>query len=606
MKSMLRVILITIASSVMQGTFAQAPVQAIRQPPHATITSPENEPTTNQMRVAIFRVQGYVDRVLSFRDVEAKVRTLTAFGDMLWTYDEPFARRLFLQAYDLLKAIKISEGGATSLPVEGKLTAARFADLRDELISTLAQRDTVLSRQLSAADSNTATDNERAMTDQRTAMNLLDSGNSAKAVGFAERSMSAGVPSQMVDFLLQLRRQDERKANELYLQTLDHLLAEPNVDGMKLMKLGVYVFTSPLLDPAMEARGVMVIQSVGNVGVVNLSADRPGISPLVISAYLSTAAQILSRPISDPQQQKLYYVAGRQLLPKAQRFAPNLAPRIAAAIQSFIPSVPPALMQDSTYDVLAPNKDYTFDDTLREIDEISDETLHDLQCVMIANGLCFSEDFAHARVIAERVKGAGIRSRLVNLIGSFEAVKTLEKGETNSAEEIARKLTPGIERAILWIAIARARIKEDAPARALEALTASLKDVRELDDARRPFVMLSVAGELARLDTVLTFQTFNEALRLLNTGDGKLPKWSETIEIGGRAFPFSLRGIEGNVINSTTRQLFSIDAQGTETAIYSLKHERILGSALRALSESVLTSVPSRKKESANLTGDKK
>jgi hypothetical protein len=606
MKPILSVILITIASSLTQSTLAQAPAQEVRRTSYTTNTSPKAELTTARAKVAMFRIQGYVDRVLSFRDVEVKVYTLTALGDMVWKYDEPFARRLFLQAYDFLKAIKITEPGAASSPVEGTLSAARFADLRDEFISSLARRDTVLSRRLSTDSTSPTTDSERAMTDQRTAMNLLGNGESAKAVEFAERSMSAGVPQQMIGFLLQLRRSDERKADELYLQTLNRLLAEPNVDGMRLMQLGVYVFTSPLLDPAMEERGAMVVQSVGNVGVVNLSADRPGISPQVVRAYLSTVAQILARPISDPQQQKLYYVAGRQLLPKAQRFAPNLAPRIAAAIQSFIPSVPPVLMQASTYDELGPNQNYTFDDTLREIDEINDEALHDLQCVTVANGLSFSEDFAHAHVVAERVKGATVRSRLINLIGSFEAAKIAGKGETDTAEEMARKLAPGIERAILWIEIARARLKEDSRSRALESFVAALKDARELDDARRPFVMLSVAGELAQLDTLLASQTFNEAVKLLNNGDGKLPKWSETIEVGGRPFSFSLRGIEGNVINSATLRLFSIDAQGTQTAIYSLKHERILGNALRALSESVLTSVPPAKKDSTNPTDDKK
>jgi hypothetical protein len=599
MRSIKAILLVVISCSLTQGAFPQSPAQKAGLSPagSAPASVPEDEQAAQQKMSAILRLRGYVDRALRFRDAEARVCTLTALADTLWKYDEPSARQIFLQVDDILKSIKVSEAGKES-PAEAKLTAGKLADLRDELISTLARHDATLARRLSASGPDAATD-DRALTDQRAAMKLLVGGNSAGAVEFAERSLNGGVSQQMVGFLLQLRRRDERRADELYLQTLNRLVAEARVDGMRLMELGVYVFTSPFIDPAMEERGAMVIQSVGGVGVVNLSADRPGISPALIHAYLSAVAQVLSRPVSDVQQQKLYYAAGQQLLPKAQRFAPDLVPRIAAGMQSFISSVPAALTQDSAYEVLGPKKDYTFEDTLREIDEISDTTLHDLRCVMIANGLCFSEDFAHARTVAERIKDAAVRSRLINLVGSGEAHKTLNKGDVNAAEEMAYKLSPSIERAVLWLAIARARAKEGDRGRALEATNASLKDARGLNDARRPFVMLGAAGELAQLDAASAFQMFNEAVKLLNAGDGKLPKWSETIEVGGRSFPFSLRGGEVNaagLVDSATRQLYLVNAQEIEAVVQRLEHELILGNALRALSESMMASLPSEKR----------
>ena len=593
-------VLLALACLVAHSALAQAPAQNVRltKPESASISLSTDGPGAQQRADAILRLRGYADRALGFRDVEAKVQTLTAMAHALWSYDEPSARQLFLQTYNYLKSIKVPEAG-TAAAGETSLTAGRLSDLRDEIISTLAPHDASLARRLSGPASDAAPDAESARMDQRTAINLLAAGDAARASEFAARSLGAGVPQQMIGFLLQLRRRDERRADELYLQTLDRLLAAPGVDGMRLMELGTYVFTSPFLDQDMEEKGAMVIQSVGGVGVVNLSADRPGASPTMIHAYLSAAAQVLSRPTFDPQQQRLYYATGQQLLSKAQRFAPELVTRMAAAMQALAPSLPPQLTQSATYEVLGPKEDYTFEDTLREIDEISDPTLHDLRSVMIANGLCFSDDFTSARAVAERIKDTAIRARLLNLINSGMAHQAIAKGELNLAEEMARKLTPGIERAILWLAVARAHAQAGARGRAMEAINLALKDAHASAGPRPPYVLLKAAGELAQLDSMLAFQVFHEGIKLLNSGDGKIPRWHETVEIGGRAFPFSLRGDEGDasgVIDKTTRKLYAVNAQDTEAAVLSLKHELIMGKALRALSESMLASVPPEKR----------
>src|SRR5438045_8379873 len=94
------------------------------------------------------------------------------------------------------------------------------------------------------------------------------------------------------------------------------------------MTLGVYLFTSPIIDPSLEEKGALAMQTIGGEIVVNLSKDRAGVPPTLIRAYLTAAVQVLARPVSDPHQQKLYYISGYQLLPKAQRFAPTLRPSL--------------------------------------------------------------------------------------------------------------------------------------------------------------------------------------------------------------------------------------------------------------------------------------
>lgn len=540
--------------------------------------SPTNE-ASEQRTSALLHVRGLADRARSFHDAEAKVRTLIGLGDLLWPYDASYARDLFASAHQVCIA---SDGE--------KLPPGKLLELRSEIIAALARRDAALAWRLADADAAPAAD--RAFADQRAAANLLTANKVPEAVEFATRSLRIGVPRQMVSFLLRLRHQSETAADELYQTTLSRLAAEPVVDGLSLMELGAYVFTSPFTNQELEERGAVIMQSVGNSVVINLSLARPGMSPDAARAYLATAADILSRRPTDPQQQRLYYVTAYQLLPHAQRLAPALAPRLAVALQALTPDVPQALTQQSAYAALAPTENYTFGDTLRELDEIGEPVAHDQRAMLLATGLCFAGDFAKARVVAERVREQAARSKVLNLIGAADATKLLERGATDAAEEAAGKLAPSVERAVLWLTVARARSRAGERARASEALNALLRDARRLDDGRQPFLLLAAAGESARFDAAGALQIFNEAVKALNAGTGKPVKWTEVVEVGGRGFQFALRGLDDANTIAAIRQLYAADPQGAEAVALTLRHERLLGPALRALAESMLAAVP--------------
>jgi hypothetical protein len=425
---------------------------------------------------------------------------------------------------------------------------------------------------------------------QRAAMSLIED-DPAKAVAFAERGLSDGGASEMIGFLLRLRRQNAAMADELFIKTLGRLVAAPHVDGNDLMTLGVYLFTLPIMDPSLEEKGAYAMQPIGGEMVINLSGDRAGVSPTLIRAYLTAAIQLLARPVRDPRQQKLYYVTGYQLLPKAQRFAPDLAPQLLAAMQAIVPDLPPALQREETLARLKPRSDYTFDDTLREIDDIPDDALRDLRCVMIANGLYNGGDFTHAGVIAEKVKETATRTQLFNIINYGQAAKALKDGETALAEEAAGKLEPGVERAVLWLQIARTHAKQGEPARLSAPLSAALEAARRVEDARRPYLILTVAGESALVDPAMASQALSEAMKLFNAGEGRRVGWYRTIDAGGRKFHFPLIGFEEHSIAPAIRQLFAADPEGVEAAVLTLKHERILGDALRELAGCLLTQI---------------
>ena len=577
---------IAVVVTLPQDGFPQRSSQNKRRPPSKSASAPGDETVELQRMRALSRVRGLADRALSFRDVEAKVQTLIRIGDSLWEHDEASARQLFLTAYDVLKGVRPAEKRGEAASDEGKLTADKLLDLRSEVIARLSRHDDALARRLI----NSSADADREAMNQRAAMGLV-ADDPAKAVVFAERSLSNGGAAEMIGFLLRLRRQNAAMADELFVKTLGRLAAGPPVGGNDLMTLGVYLFTSPVMDSSLEERGAYAMQTVGGELVVNLSVDRPGVPRALVRAYLTAAVQILARPVRDPRQQKLYYISGYQLLPKAQRHAPDLAPQLLSAMRALVPDLPPALQREEAFAPLKPRSEYTFDDTLREIDEIPDDAPRDLRCVMVAHGLYNRGDFDRAGVVAERVKEAATRTQLLNIINYGQAATALKGGDTAPAEATAGKLEPGVERAVLWIQIARAHAKRGDAARLPAILSAALEDARRVEDARRPFLILTVAGESAPVDPATASQALSEAVKIFNAGEGRRVSWYRTIEAGGRKFYFPLIGFEGHSITPVIRQLFAADPEGVEAAVLTLKDERILGDALGVLAGCLLTQI---------------
>jgi len=553
----------------------------------------EADTVAQSRKRAVLHVHDFVDRVFDFRDEKAKIRTLVTLADLLWKDDEPYARQLFLKAFDLLKALTLSAAKGATASAESKQTTMDLAYLRQEIITRIARRDAALARRLADADTTSDSPDTDAAAGVEThlgiALNLVKD-KPAEAVESAEQSLQGGVSRGMISLLNELRRNDEAAANALFLKTLDRLIAQPVVDANDLLRIGTYLFTSPLADLSPGAFQMVIVDKIL---VYNVSAERPDIPPEIVRAYLNTAITILTRPVSDPKQKQLYYAAGYQLLPKAQQFIPDRAPQLAAAMQALIPEISPALTQEATYTNLKSTSRVTnVEEALGEIDKISDERSRDARYLSLIFTLWDQGEFIRARTVAAKVKDPTARVRLVTLIDFGEAAKSLDRGETTLAEEIAGKLSPGIERAVLWLGIVRACAEKGDAQRTSEAANAALKEARRVADGRRPFLILATAGQLARFDPIGALQALSEAVQAFNAEEVKSlaqVQWSQMIEAGKlrRNFSLKVKGIEYG-FDQALLPLVTADFDGTLAIVSDLKDERVLAPGLIALAAALL------------------
>jgi hypothetical protein len=562
-----------------QTTFAQQAAkktepESNNSKPVATSSNSANdkEAAADLRKQRLTRIHSFAETIFGFRDSSTKALDLARLAVLLWQDDEPYSRQLFKSALDL--SAPTSDLSATE--------SRRMSSVRGQVISLIARRDSAWAKRLN----NNATSSRDNF---RVAYDLMDD-DPQKAVEFADKSLGAGVDPGMYSLLLKLRAKDEATANALFLRTLSQLALASSFEPRELLFLGTYLFTYPGFDSTQP--DTIAVTLVGHQMLPNLTADRPGIPPALIRAYLEVASNLLVRPLQNPEQREGAYVASRVLLAKAQKFAPDLADRLLGAMSALAGSIPPEYMQDSTYKYLARNE-RPLSEQLEEIEKLSFEVQRDARYMDIISTLYRQNDFQQAREMLLKIKDLDLRDKLTTLIGFGEARRSLEKGESvDKIEGAAGKLPEGLTRSILWLAIAQARARSGQAANTQGALNAAIESARRVDDAHRPFLILNAASQLARLNPELGHTALAEAISEFNKQKAEnLAKvsWQERVDVAGawRYFDIAIKNVDYRY-EACLQPFAQADLEGVTNSVSRLSDQGQRGDALLAIAAVLL------------------
>lgn len=564
--------------------------------PKTTRSSQTSErPDKEKREKALLKVRELAERAIGFRSTTARVNTLVFFGDLLWEHDRAYALNLYLRAYDEVKSARPQERPDEESRRAGSvLTAGQLSGLRARIITSLARHDAALAKRLSEEYTNF----DSSLTDARAAMNALEAGNAQGAIKLAERSLTRDAPGwslNIVAFLQKLRRKDSVAADKLFLRALDHITTQSQLGVNDLLTIGTYLFTSPFLasagDQSLKERdGLTLYAEVNNTMVVDITANRPGISPQIVRSYLLAVVGALSRRASAESDPELDLVALRLLVPKAQSFAPDLVGVLSARMQAVVVNSSHALADTSPLSRLETSEATGIEQRLAEAEAIADDGRRDGALFAVAYSLYQSAEYRRARQVAEKINDLPGRQKLLNLIQFGEGARLAELRKITESESIADKLAPGPERAVLWLAIASAHARKGDPVRAYEALNVAIRDCRRLQDERyRPYLLLAAAAEFSDFDISSSLEALKESINSFNASDKSYFQWFLTLEIGGvqREFPLALKGINNNM-RPALEKLFKADADATLAAFMGIKNEDLQGEALAAISENIL------------------
>ncbi|MDQ3665561.1 MAG: hypothetical protein M3410_02990 [Acidobacteriota bacterium] len=556
------------------------PARTSRKPQGVPV-SPQRNSASQKKALAILRVRGFAEGFLAGREAWARTVGLARLADLLWKDDEQYARALFEKALEVSGKSDVS---ATS--------NRQLASYRNAVLTLLAKRDAGWAKRVAAADSSSGSDKGR---DTSMSTNLdrgyrLIKENPKQALYYADQSLLNGVDSGMYAFLHQFRLQDEKAADRLFLSVLDQLVIQPSVDAQTLLRLGTYIFTSPRIA---DSRTPTIMQTgVGQLLVPDITADRSGIQRALVRSYLLVASQLMMRPISDPKQRQMYYVAGRLLLPKAEKFSPELVNHFVMAMSALSLDIPSELTQDAAYQNFKMNPPRELEDELRDIEKMPNERQRDERYLGLTFDYYQKRDFSRARNIVAKMRDERARQQLEILIIFGEAVGALTEGDLEGAETLARKMPDGTERSLIWLGIGHARSKAADKVMSTEASNAALKSARRVQDAHKPFLLLSAAGSFATLDPILSQATFTEAVQDFNSRSaeelGRID-WKTKVETGSawRHFPLRLVGVELG-IEQVMPHLVTSNVEATIATAGRLNNENQRAVALIAVAATLL------------------
>lgn len=549
--------------------------------PRLKVNGPESK------RQNIVRVKAFAERIIAYNDIGIRTLTLSRLADLLWIHEEPYARELFVRALDFSS----SKDDVTLK--NSKLTVRGLARIHRQVIGYIAKRDPTWAKRL--IDSENAGSEKTAYSQSQqnveTAYDLALSDQASTSSEFAERSLRGGVSPWIVGVLIELRRSDEKLANSLFLKVVDQVAAEPSLDPDTLLYLGTYIFTSPRVDP--ENHTAVAQISVGGVLIYDITADRPGVPPLLIQRYLGAASRVICRPDIRRDQVTLYYVTAYLLLAKAQRFAPDLVPVINGAMQTLATGVSPELRDGKAYKGLQPEASAGLDEQLKEIEKIAGQDLRDERYLGLAGTLWHKKDYSAASLVTARISDQELKGQLDSLIGFGEATLAIRQQDLNAAAKIAAKMPQTIERAILWLAIGHSHAKAKRPETAVDNLNSAIRDARKLEDGRRAFLILSAASEMVNLDSNIATGLIEEAIKIFNAQEADSMKdvvWARKLEKGRtlRLFPIEVAGIKFGY-HSAFLEFSKIEPQAAIAAAGGLSSENASAQSLLAVATTLLS-----------------
>jgi TonB family protein len=522
------------------------------------------------------------EKLFVLDNVYAKTTGLSRLASLIWKYDEDYARLLFEKAL------------AATTP-QGNGDDARLRMFQRSIISVIAKKDPEWARRLIDAQP-TLDANNRNAANLNTALALIEE-NPTEATAFAQRALSEQLNPSFLHFLLTMRKADQARADQMFLQALGFLSQQQRPDIKALHLLGVYLFSAAnLLDSDNYA-----LTRVDNIIVPNISAQRPDMSPALVRAYLTTAGSLLLRAATDAEQQQVTYALGRLLLVKARVAAPDLVSQFEAGMAAVSSSVPGSLTSDSAYKYIDSTPP-TLTESLANAARNADPEARDISCLDIAAAAWRKADFTTVRKAGAMMQNAEASRSLALLADFGEAASVFKnKSATNviTAERTAYKLSPGLERAILLLVIAQHRVKSGNNAKAEEAIDASLRAAAAVSDLRRPYLSMIGAGYLAQLQSSRTPAVTAGTIRDLNSFESAnfaAVEWSREVEVGALKANFSLAvaGLDVN-LDAALRAIFLSDLEAGFTRAQELKNE---GLRSRALVEFVAAYLEKTEKDS--------
>jgi hypothetical protein len=275
-------------------------------------------------------------------DPQLRFRIQAQIANVLWHYDQSYARSLFQKAWESAEGIddtanQVAQGNSVNSRDARRqviqLAVQRDALLAEELLAKMAKKDEEKRDRANGSSEVTPSNTFSAVDLDRfsVASQLLADGDPDRAIEFLGGNLNRVVVPTL-RFLSELRSRDVDAADRLYIALLSRVLEDPTSDGNSVLLLSSYIFTPELYVRIGDNGFPIFVQT----GLANPTVEA---SPLVRSALLRAAIEILLKPTRDITAQRVDYMAGTRLLPAFDRFDAKMAAFIRVRLTELSTSI---------------------------------------------------------------------------------------------------------------------------------------------------------------------------------------------------------------------------------------------------------------------------
>ncbi|HEX8353308.1 MAG TPA: hypothetical protein VF611_10430, partial [Pyrinomonadaceae bacterium] len=413
---------------------------------------------------AVSLVSTLAEEARAFGEPALRARVQARAADALWETDRERARSLFRRAWEAAEAhdrdtANLSDAERRRRAVaQGGAAARGLLNMRREVVALASRRDRELGEEFlakmdesrkaeeSGATAPTATqapaqppgkpfnpDNPPPAMAQRLglAQQLLNDGDTERAMQFADPALYP-VNTYGMNVLNTLREKDAPAADRRFVALVTRAAADPAADANSVSLLSSYVFTPFLYITVAPDGRSHTRQWRGD------NAPPAGLDPRVREAFLNSAAQILLRPLSPPEEDRSSsgrvggYVVATRMLPLFDRYAPDRAAALRAR-QALLAQDTPERNRRPDDPLLTrgvvpeePGRDKV-QEALARLDNAKSPAERDMLYYRAAMASLEKEP-ARAREYADKIEDADTRKQLIAFM-AFQQVQEAVRGK---------------------------------------------------------------------------------------------------------------------------------------------------------------------------------
>jgi hypothetical protein len=549
--------LLALAAQVQAQTDAQKPSAQTNKPrangKASTAASTAADPLAEVRRsMAVSLVLGLAEEARGFSNGVLAARVQARAADALWEADNERARELFRRAWETADATdrenlrRQEEDRRAQEAATGASLQISTPNLRAEVLRLSARRDRALGEEfLNKLDGVKKQDDENATTKDESALSRLDpartsrsdterlqlaqsllaEGNVERALQFADPVLDR-VTMQGLYFLSNLRQKNAKLADERYAALLQRAALDPATDANTISLLSSYIFTPSLYITVEPTGGI-------NSSRFNDDAAPADIQPALRTAFLNTAAQVLLRPLPQPEQDRttsgragLYFIIAR-LLTLYDQYLPQRSVALRAQMA--------ALTQYVSEEVRNGKNDWLKEGLVPETEGNTNEVQDALD---IANREANPErrNRAYARAALDAARRGELRARdFADKIDDTEMRKAtrayvdyelvaaaLNRKDAQEAVRLARtgEITT-IQK--VWAYTEGAEIlSKSNPSRAVELLDEAAAEAARIGttDADHARALVAIATQMYKVNRARGWEIMSEAVKASNSAEG--------------------------------------------------------------------------------------